>query len=439
MIPSVSDSSANTYAEHSVIGSVLISREAFEQVRATGLEPEDFSDPFLRTVWRAAIEVGGTDDPVDLVTVSQRLLEHGAFPDNPGWMGDMVGIVAPIATVAYAGHHARHLRRRGQMRRKIRGSLPLLASAGDGDANAEELHDWAEDLAHGLDSAGPLRFTESEDAMADLDSPDAVTLAPLPTGIEGLDRINPGLAPGAFVLIAGRTSSGKTCLMLDIARFTATAGKRVAIVSLEMNKNQINSRLIAAESGIATSAVSMRTWPVHQAKAFSDAVNKIAGWDLRSVYVQTLGIDGLRALILGLYPRPDLVVLDYLQLMERRRGASTNDAIAEVSRGLKVLAGEIGCVLLVGSQLSRSSAHEDRPPELHDLRDSGSLEQDADSVIMLDRWYEEFKDARGKVTERVEDSGRRRIYWRKQRDGRTGETESRFWGESTTFRLTGGQ
>ncbi|MGK5681643.1 replicative DNA helicase [Actinoplanes sp. URMC 104] len=247
------------------------------------------------------------------------------------------------------------------------------------------------DTATGLVAFGDL----VADGLTDLE------LAPLTgpgltTGFTDLDRLLDGVQPQEIVILAGRPGMGKTILAMDIARHTAfRCGKVVAFFSLEMTRKQLFRRVVAAETGIANARIKRGDLSPEQWTRIGDRIGAVADAPLflDDSTDTTIGKVANRCRLLkARMGRVDAVIVDYLQIMTRARGSSPEQEIAELSRGMKVLAGQMDAAIFVVCQLNRALAgRQVKRPELTDLRGSGALEQDADTVIFVHR--DDYYDA----------------------------------------------
>ena len=373
-------------AEEALIGAIMVSRHALDD-SAHVVAVDDFYSPFCGQAFEAALALAGVGDPVDSITVAARL----DYDDAHNRLLEMLVDAPSIgAAVAYAGRVARlaRLRRVAEAAAEIR--LLVLDPGPDPDAavsQAEHLMYAATRGRSDRSDAVPLS-TAIDQVVTEMESVDSPLV---PTGHHDIDLKLGGLRPGGLYVVGGRPSMGKTALGISIALAAAETGP-VLFVSLEMTAAEIAMRLLCG-LGRLESDILRRNRPMNDAAVsrFVRTVERLNGLPLFIDENPAAGVAGIAAAARRVVTRDArplvLLVVDYLQLMDPgHAGESRQQEVAEISRGLKRLAGTLACPVLAMSQLHRGvEARNDKRPVLSDLRESGAIEQDADVVMMLYR------------------------------------------------------
>ncbi|ASU77266.1 replicative DNA helicase [Actinopolyspora erythraea] len=411
-------------AEQSVLGAMMLSRDAIADVIEV-VRPGEFYRPDHGVIFRHVVELFGRGEPADAVTVRDALEQSGELTQitrNSDTGTYLHTLLEAVPTAANATFYAEIVADRAQRRRIIEEASGILQQGYGGQGEAAELLDRAQER---FSSIGRSR-TEDMYFLQDLADPLMSELeriqrndgrSGIPTGFTELDRLTNGLQPGQLAVVAARPGLGKSALALDIARSAAIRHRRgTALFSLEMGHGELMMRLVSAEAKVRLdrmrggymseadwSAAARRTGDVQDAPlVISDAPN-MTMMEIRA-----------RARRLKQRGQLDLVIVDYLQLMTSgRRVESRQQEVSEFSRNLKLLAKELEVPVVALSQLNRGPEQRlDKKPELGDLRESGSIEQDADLVVLLHR-----PDAFERDTARV---GEADLILAKQRSGPTG-------------------
>ncbi len=428
-------------AERNTLGALLLDPDKLADV-ANELKPADFHDPLHRAIYKAMLALQERHVPVDFVTLCDEMKDHEDLRTTGG-AAFLAQLASSVPTSSNAGAYARIIREKSLYRRLIDVGQKMTTLASAEEIPAEEAIERAEQellaLSRHSNTSKPQHIAdigaESYERYSLLhDATDKTALFGLRTGFPSLDQLLTGLTAGHLMVIAARPSMGKTSLALDIARHVAAEqGKQVAVFSLEMAKQELMDRIIAGMLGI-------ETWKLKKGdltQADFERMGKIFdGLRNHPIYIDDdpdTTIANLRSkarrqqMEFGL----DLLVIDYLQLIEvtdRASGENRTQQVSHISRSLKNLARELGCPIIALSQLSRSVEQRSPPiPILADLRDSGSIEQDADSVVML---YRESA-----YNEDVAHAGATDLYVRKNRNGPTGRVELHFDHAKMSFRV----
>ncbi|MDR0432002.1 MAG: replicative DNA helicase [Bifidobacteriaceae bacterium] len=383
-------------AEMSVLGGMLMSKDAIAEVVEV-LRPEDFYRPAHETLYGVVTDLYGAGQPVDAITVCAELTKRGQL-ERIGGVVYLHDLIAGVPTAANAGYYAAIVRDRAVLRRLVRAGTKVaeLGYATDGrnvddivnEAQAEVYAVSDRERSQDYQPMGGILSEYLEEL--DLAVSRGGAMMGVPTGFSGLDQLTGGLHPGQMVIVAARPAMGKSTLGLDFARSASIKSSVTSVVfSLEMSKQEITQRLVAAESGV-------RLQKIRQGNLTDEDWDRIVS-RMSSIQQAPMFIDDspnmslmeIRAKCRRLKQRHDLglIVLDYMQLMSSgRRVESRQQEVSEFSRSLKLLAKELDVPVVAISQLNRGpEGRQDKKPMMSDLRESGSLEQDADVVILLHR------------------------------------------------------
>lgn len=425
----------NLEAERSVLGSILLDPEVLPNV-AEVLKVEHFYSPQHALIFEAVLQLYQASKPVDLVTLTSQLKKNNKL-QQVGGSAYLSELVAIVPTSAHSEEYAALVKEESTRR-----SLISLASKAQELAQSQEkpLEDVLDELESKLFSISQSTVKKDFSTAAELieqhielmeeysRNPNA--LHGISTGLKALDGILGGLHKSDLLIVAARPGVGKTSFALELARYAAVDNaKSVAIFSLEMPANQLIRRILAQQSNVSL-------WDIRQAQLTDAAYARMAeAYDLVSrarIFVDdnpSLTVMQLRskARKLMLEQGLDLLVIDYLQLMQGSTSKVENrvQEITEISRSLKILARELNIPVIALAQLNRSVENRtDRVPQLSDLRDSGSIEQDADVVMFLSREKQFNPESTKDTTD---------IFVAKHRNGAVGRVELRFIEESTKF------
>jgi replicative DNA helicase len=382
-------------AEEAVLGAVLINPEAYYDV-AQFLQPEDFYIHRHRWIWEAFTRLHERRMPIDFLTVSEELSQSNQLAEVGG-PAYLTALINNVPTSLHAEAYG-HIVEEASVRRRILTAANQIAKlAYAEDASIESVMDEAEKAVFGVSERRLTRdlqsiqqvLSEYYDRIDQLAQRGEDTFG-VPTGFIDLDRLLGGLQQSDFLIIAGRPGTGKTAFMLSAAKNAAQIYKKhVAIFSLEMANEQLAQRLISQETGIdthhlRTGKLGDEEWPI-----FTHAIEVLS--DTRIFLDDTPGLTPLqlrtKARRLHLEFGLDLIILDYLQLMSGGvRSENRVQEVSYISRNMKILARELNVPVLAAAQLSRAiEQRADKEPQLSDLRESGSLEQDADVVMFIHR------------------------------------------------------
>jgi replicative DNA helicase len=385
----------NLAAEAAVLGACLVSAEAMERVSDL-LQPESFYQPRNGYVFRAALELAKRSQPVDIITIRDELRRLGLL-EAAGGDEYLLSLESGAGIAANVEAHARVIEEAAVRRGMLAAATRIHDLATNVGIDVEVALSQAEEQifrlaqARSTDEAVPLSallHDQWDQIERRHEDPNATT--GVPSGFYQLDEMTGGFQNSQLVILAARPSVGKTSLALNVAQHVAVKEKLpVAVFSLEMSRFDLTQRLLCAEAGVDSKLV--RTGKLSEGD-WSKIANAMGTLSEGQIYIDdrpSLTILELRARARRLASRHGirLVILDYLQLMYGSgRPENRNQEVSEISRGLKALAREMECPVMALSQLSRAPEQRgDRKPQLSDLRESGSIEQDADLVMFLYR------------------------------------------------------
>lgn len=425
----------NIDAEQSVLGAILIDPESINQV-AKFLQPEDFYLESHKLLYEAILDLDEAGEAVDLLTVTEYLRKKGDLEKIGGaaYVASLANVVPTAAHIEYYGHIVEE---NALLRNLIQLATRISMKGYQGSEDAERLMQEAERM---LAELGNRRVSSVFKSLREIlvDSLQNLQhiyehkgeITGVPTGFNDLDKMCSGLQPGDLIIVAARPSMGKTSLGMQIAFHAAGKQKKaVAVFSLEMSKEQLVQRILCAEAGVdlhklRSGLLNEEDWSVLMRKG-----REIANIPLYIDDAAILTVRQVRSKVRRLQAEKGigLIVIDYLQLMQGSgRVENRQQEIAEISRSLKGLAKELDVPVLALAQLSRSvEQRQDKRPVMSDLRESGSLEQDADVVMFIyrDEYYNPESEKRG-IAE---------IIIGKQRNGPVGVVELAFVKEYTKF------
>lgn len=389
-------------AEEAVIGSILINPESYFDV-AQFLKAEDFYIHRHLWIWESFSRLTENRTPIDVLTVSEDL-DQSTHLAEIGGAAYLTSLINHVPTSLHAEAYGHIVEETAIRRRMINAANQVAKVAYQEELNIETAIDEAEKAVFGVSERLLARdlqdiklilsdYYDRIDQIANRDE----ELYGVPTGFIDLDRLLGGLQPSDFLLIAGRPGQGKTSFLMSAAKNAAqTHKKHVAIFSMEMSNEQLVQRLIAQETGIDSQRLRMGKLVEGEWELLAHAIEVLG--DLRIFLDDTPAITPLQLLSkcrrIHLEHRLDLIVIDYLQLMSGdRRTDNRVQEVSFISRTLKVLARELNVPVLAAAQLSRAVEQRSiKRPVLSDLRESGSLEQDADIVMFIYRADQDDED-----------------------------------------------
>lgn len=426
-------------AEESVLGSLLIDKNAIIKV-ADLLRPEDFYKARHQSIYAAIFDLYEAGDPLDILSVTNRLKERGEL-EAIGGETSVTHLATVVPTAGHVVHYAKIVQNTATRRRLISAASDISELGFNQEDDIDIVLDEAEQSLFSVSqdhkhSDFTRISTALEDAFARLDKlhKGEESLRGVPTGFKKLDNKLAGWQKSDLVILAARPSVGKTTLALDFARHAALAGTPVGIFSLEMSKEQLVDRMLASHAHV--DLWKLRTGNLESGGEFDDFTRlgqAMGELSEAPIYIDdhaSNNVMGMRTMARRLQAEHGLglLVVDYLQLMESNRYVDNRvQEVADISRGLKKLAIELNIPILALSQLSRAvEMRTDQKPKLSDLRESGSIEQDADIVMFLHRHVLDDEEERPEVLD-VD------LLIEKHRNGPTGLVELRFNARSVHF------
>ena len=404
----------NIEAEKAVLGAMLIKKDAIIEVQEI-LRPEDFYREAHKVAYEAMLKLTDSEEAVDIVTLTEELRKEEQL-ERVGGVRFVTDIANTVPTAANISYHAKIVKEKAELRRLIDAATAIAAAAYEDTDEVANIMDEAEKrilaVAAGQSNDGfePMKaiLLRTFDRINDLyESKGNIT--GISTGFKDLDHITSGLQPSDLVLVAARPSMGKTAFTLNMASYIGLHNLgTVAFFSLEMSKEQLMQRMICSEGGIdaqrlRTGQLDDEEWTrliettnrLYSAPIYIDDTAGITVMEMRSKARRLKAEHGL-----------SVIFIDYLQLMQGRASKNSDNRqqeISEISRSLKALARELSVPVIALSQLSRSvESRQVKRPMLSDLRESGSLEQDADIVMFLYRedYYDKDTEAKN-ITELI--------------------------------------
>jgi replicative DNA helicase len=427
---------SNVDAERSLLGSVLVNNENFYRV-VEFLRPEDFYLDSHRVIFRNMTALMENSRAIDLITLQDELL-RGASLESAGGIGYLSGLLEGIPHLLNIDHYIDIVRDKALLRQMISTSSKTIADCFDQAEPADAILDQAEQSLFNLsEHRTKSGFVAVGDMHEDTQKlltklyEDKEMITGVPTGFTDLDRMTSGFQPGDLVILAARPSMGKTALALNVAEHVALKRSLpVGIFSLEMSKQQLLMRFLCAESLVDAHKVRTGYIGKDDFRQLIDALGSVTRAPLFMDDSSSLTIMEMRAKSRRLKAEHglSLLIVDYLQLMSGYgRFENRVQEISGISRGLKALAKELEVPIIALSQLSRAPEQRqgDHRPQLSDLRESGSIEQDADVVLFIYREEVYRKDE--------ETEGKADLIISKQRNGPIGTVKLAFLKQYTKF------
>jgi replicative DNA helicase len=424
----------NLEAEQSVLGSLLIDRDAIIRV-ASYVRAEDFYISSNGTVYQAILDLYNRREPTDFLTLSDELDRRGVL-DDIGGLGYLSSLLNAVPTAVHVEYYGRIVERSATLRRLIDAGTQIVGIGYQENLEAEDAIDSAEQA---LFTVSQRRQTKDFQSISDVldrffDQLDYLQqnrgeVVGVPTGFSDLDKLTGGLQRSDLLILAARPSMGKTAFALGVAHGAAVQhGKKVGIFSLEMSAEQLVQRLLSTETGVDSHRLRLGRIDDSEWDRISRAFGRLAEAEIYIDDSAAASIMDVRSKCRRLQAEQglDLVIVDYLQLMSGRRTDNRVQEISEISRGLKGLARELNVPVMALSQLSRAvETRADHRPMLSDLRESGSIEQDADIVMFI------YRDE--KYDENSEKKGIAELILAKHRNGPVGSVNMRFFERNARF------
>ncbi|XVU25457.1 replicative DNA helicase [Actinoplanes sp. CA-054009] len=386
-------------AEQGVLGGMLLSKDAIADVVEI-LKTNDFYRPVHSTIYDVILDLYGRGEPADALTVAAALADSGDL-QRIGGVPYLHTLIESVPTAANASYYARIVGERAILRRLVNAGTKIVqlgyGANGNGGRDVDDIVDLAQQAIYDVTEK---RVSEDFASIGDMLQPtvdeiEAIGaagggMAGIPTGFSDLDRLLNGLHPGQLIIVAGRPGLGKSTASMDFARNAAIRSNCAsAIFSLEMSKIEMVMRLLSAEARVPLHVLRSGQLTDDDWAKLARRMGEISEAPIFVDDTPNMNLMEIRAKARRLKQRHDLklLVIDYLQLMSSpKKTESRQQEVSELSRGLKLLAKEIECPVIGVSQLNRGPEQRtDKRPQLSDLRESGSIEQDADVVILLHR------------------------------------------------------
>jgi len=436
----------NLDAERALLGSMMLSKDI--QIEAAGtLTCDDFYSTRHQSIFEAMQALSARNIDYDVLTLADKLESMGKL-ETVGGYDYLVETSTSVTATAYWQRHADIVKRLSTYRHLITAGSSIVTTGYEAPDDVVETVSFAEQTIMAVTERRlPSEFTQLEKQLwpvfeeFEYMMENKGKLSGIPTGFSDLDRKTHGFRPGELIVLGARPAVGKSSFALNVATGAASQGVHVAVFSLEMTVKDIVTRILCAEAEVSLTHVrdgnlSSRDWA-----EVTNAIGRLEKYRIAIDDTPALNITELRAKArreLRDSPGNGLVVVDYLQLMQpvKRNSENRQVEIAEISRGLKILAKDLQVPVLALSQLSRAiEARKDQRPQLSDLRESGAIEQDADVVMFLDRLTspgvddEEGRPRRGQAN----------LIIAKNRNGPTGEVRLAFREMYTKFQQVASQ
>jgi replicative DNA helicase len=381
-------------AEQSVLGGMLLSKDAISDVVEI-LRERDFYRPAHELIYDAIVDLYGRGEPADPVTVSAELTKRGDLV-RAGGAPYLHTLISSVPTAANAGYYAKIIRERAIMRRLVEAGTKIVQLGYTDEGEVDDAVDQAQaevfavterresDDYVQLSQLMPEAYDEIEKIAS------GVTGQGVKTGFKDLDALTNGFHPGNMIVLAARPAVGKSTLGLDIARYASIHKRETSVIfSLEMSRSEITMRMLSAEARVPLNNIRSGRLSEEEWARMARRMGEISDAPMFIDDSPNLSLMEIRAKSRRLKQRHDLklIVIDYLQLMTSgKRVENRQQEVSEFSRQLKLLAKELNVPVVAISQLNRSpEQRSDKKPMLSDLRESGSIEQDADLVILLHR------------------------------------------------------
>ena len=431
--------SYDSEAEQAVLGDILIQSECMSKVAVILPKEDYFYIEMHKLVYKAMLELFTDGKVIDFITVIEKLKTFRSFDENTG-RTYVIGLAEAAISPGNVEVYADIVRQKYDKRALVEASRRTIEEANEGNQDPDVLIDAAEqrifDIRQGKSIQGLQHISEviqeTYDRLDMLNSADNDDLKPISSGIKSIDNYITGLNRSDLILLAARPGMGKTSFALNIARNAAvTQKKKVAFFSLEMPKEQLASRLLSTEAMIESKKIKTGKLSEDEWSRLIQAGDILSNSELYLDDTSSITIPAMKAKLRRL-KGVSLVIIDYLQLMQSgRRIDNRVQEVSEMTRNLKILAKELNIPVITLSQLSRQSEQRaDHKPQLSDLRDSGSIEQDADIVLFLYRegYYNDHSE-----DDETTDKNSGECIIAKNRHGETGSVALHWRGEFMRF------
>lgn len=431
-------------AEQSVLGSIFIKPEKMIEV-AEYLKPDDFYRPAHKILFKAMVRLADRGEAIDIVTIKSSL-ESTDELSLVGGISYIAEVVNAVPTSSHAEHYAKIVAKKAQLRSIIGNLSDSIGNAYDEDMDIDEIIAKAErSLIEVSQASNKSSFRPIHDVLLENHSKieersnNTSQITGIETGFYDFDKLTTGLHEDQLIVLAARPAMGKTALALNIAQNVATkSNKAVAVFSLEMGAESLVERMLSAEGTIINNHIRTGNLTVNEWQRLIYAQGQLAEAPIFIDDTAGVKITDIRARARRLSQETDglgLIIIDYLQLIQGSRSDNRQQEVSEISRQLKIIAKELKVPVIALSQLSRGvEQRNDKRPIMSDLRESGSIEQDADIVAFLyrDAYYQDKKEGQPEndITE---------LIIRKNRHGNLGTVKLYFHKEYTKFSSVEGE
>lgn len=428
-------------AEQSVLGAILLDGNLFGGVYEI-IKPEYFHITLHKEIFSAMVRMYTTGGFIDFVTVLEELKSSQQFDeiDTKNYLLQLVELVPSTANVEA---YAKIVREKYYVRTLIEAARKIIEDAIEGQADADLLLDSAEqriyDIRRGRDSGGLRRIDsvilETYDRLEKLNSPERELYEGIPTGFKAIDSVTTGLNKSDLIVLASRPGMGKTSFSLNIAQHVGQKLKKpVAFFSLEMTREQLVTRMLSYEASLSNETLRRGDLTPEEWTRLAAAAERLAKAEIYFDETAGISVPEIKARVRRM-KNVELVIIDYLGLIAPTNPRENRvQQISEMTRNLKIMAKDLQVPIIVLSQLSREPerrSRSERKPTLSDLRDSGSIEQDADIVMFLYR-SDYYSDRDADIDEEVDHNAAECII-AKNRHGRTANIPLHWQGEYTRF------
>jgi len=423
-------------AEAALLGSIILDWRVTGEVLQIISGPEDFYKPAHSAIYEALIHLYDQYQSIDLVQLNQTLVDRDLL-EHVGGLQYLVELAEQVPSAQSATHYARLVREKAIVRRLIDIAGGVLDDCYNSGQDAQELLDKAErdifEIAENRSSSDAQSLRELvEETLELIQDSDGRITSGVESGFFELDEMTNGLQPGEMIIVAARPSMGKTAFALNIAEHMALVSQSpVAVFSLEMSRQQLAQRLLCSKSGVDSNKVRKNMLSQQELAELQYASVALSEAPVYIDDTPGLTLLGLRARARRLASRHGIkaIFVDYLQLMSAPGSESRQQEVSVLSRGIKALARELKVPVVCLSQLNRAAENrEGHRPRMSDLRESGSIEQDADVVMMLHREDYYHRGEEGYVDNNIAE-----VILAKQRNGPTGTVKLQFHGSTTRF------
>ncbi len=425
-------------AEMALLGSMVLDAQVVGDVLQLLKGADDFYKPAHAAVYETLVELYDSTQAIDMVQLNQRLVDKQML-EQVGGLQYLIDIAESVPSAAAAMHYARIVRDKAVLRRLIETAGTVLHDAYHSDEPVADLLDRAETRMFEIaekkgDGETEMLSVLLHETYDRLEAQDGQEVTGLETGFLELDEMTNGLQNGEMIIIAARPSMGKTAFAINIAEHVAATRKQpVAVFSLEMSKQQLAQRLLCSRSGVDSHKLRRNMLSPDDFARLSLTVGELSEAPMFIDDTAGLTLMALRAKARRMKQRHGIacVVIDYLQLMSAPSASrdGRQNEVSSISRGIKALARELNVPVICLSQLNRQAEQrEGHRPRMSDLRESGSIEQDADVIMMLHREDYYHRGDEDYVEDNVAE-----VIVNKQRNGPTGVVKLQFHGPTTRF------